>query len=426
MKKLENKVAVVYDDGTIDGTIAKSFAQDAHPLKMKPAEFIVLSAFTMMLTALGIDIMLPAFAELREHFGLQPESTAPAQIIAFFFMGQIAQIFFGTLSDRFGRLSILRVGFPLYIIGGIASAFAPNLGFMFAARFVAGMGASAVFMTTIAGVRDRFVGDQMARIMSLIFTVFLFTPVFAPFLGLAILSVSSWQMVFLTPPLFAVVVFLWSLRLEESLPREKRISLNWIGISQSIRKVISNRTFLRYTGITTVLFTALSSYVASSEHIVGEIYGRPELFAWIFAGIGLVMSVSTLINSHLSSRFGARRSIRGFLVIYTVVAGLLLLYTFTYGDPPNMLLFFIAVALMLGINLAVEPNSSALAMEPMGNMAGMASAVYGTSFFFIGASLGSIISLYMIHGVFPLVLSFFAIGLITVILVFSDFRPRHR
>lgn len=395
-------------------------------MKMKSAEFIALSACTMTLTALGIDIMLPVFGELREHFGLRPESTAPSQIIAFFFMGQIAQIIFGVLSDRFGRLAILRVGFPLYIIGGIAAAFAPNLGLMFAARFVAGMGASAVFMITIAGVRDRFIGDQMARIMSLIFTIFLFTPVVAPFLGLAILSVSSWQMVFLTPPLFAVIVFLWSLRMEESLPREQRLSLHWISIGQSFQKVISNRIFLRYTGITTILFTALSSYVASSEHIVGEIYHRPELFAWIFAGIGMMMALCTLLNSRLSSRYGARRTIRWLLLLYTVVAGLLLLFTYSFGDPPGMLLFFIAVALLMAINLAVEPNSSALALEPMGNMAGMASSVYGTSFFFIGASLGSVISHLLVHGVFPLVLSFFVIGLITVLLVFSDRRPLGR
>ncbi len=389
---------------------------------MKTAEFIALSACTMMLTALGIDIMLPAFGKLREHFGLRHESTDAAKIISFFFMGQIAQIIFGTLSDRFGRLSILRVGFPLYIIGGLIAAFAPSLKIMFAARFAAGMGASAVFMTTIAGVRDRFVGNQMARIMSLILTIFLFTPIIAPFLGLAILSVGSWQMVFLTPPLFAVIVFIWSLRLEESLPREQRIPLDWINISRSIRKVMSNRTFLRYTGVTTILFTALSSYVASSEHIVGEIYGRPELFAWIFAGIGLMMSICTLLNSRLSTRYGARRIIRWLLSIYTLLGGILLLCTFTFGDPPAMILFFIAIALMLGINLAVEPNSSALALEPMGNMAGMASSIYGTSFFFIGASLGSVISQLMRKGVLPLVVSFFVLGLITVMLVFSDLR----
>lgn len=391
--------------------------------KIKAGEFIALSACTMMLTALGIDIMLPVFGALRQHFGLKPESTATAQIIVFFFLGQISQIIFGALSDRFGRLPILRVGFPLYITGGIAAAFSPSLEFMFAARFIAGIGASAVFMTTIAGVRDRFAGDEMARIMSLIFTIFLFTPVVAPFLGLAILSVSSWQMVFLTPPLFAVVVFIWSLRLEESLPRGQRMALDLASIGQSIRKVISNRVFLRYTAITTILFAGLSSYVSSSEHIVGEIYGKPELFAWIFAGIGLGMAFCALINSGLSSRYGARRTIRGLLIIYTCVGALLLVYTLTVGDPPDMLYFFIAVAILMGINIAIEPNSSALAMEPMGDMAGIASAVYGTSFFFIGASLGALISNLMVSGVFPLVSGFLVIGLTAVLLVFSDKRP---
>lgn len=418
MEKSDHSITVAYNDGILGNTIEKAKSR-----KMKSAEFIALSACTMTLTALGIDIMLPAFGELREHFGLNPKSTITAQIIGFFFMGQVAQIIFGTLSDRFGRLPILRVGFPLYIIGGIITAFAPNLELMLAARFVAGMGASALFMTTIASVRDRFVGDQMARIMSLIFTIFLFTPVLAPFLGVAILSVSSWQMVFLTPPLFAVVIFLWSLRLKESLPREQRISLCWASIGQSVRKVISNRTFLRYTGITTILFMALSSWVGSSERIVGEIYGRPELFSWIFAGIGLLMSLFALLNSRLSSKYGARKTIKWLLVIYTAIGGTLLLSTLISGAPPNLLLFFIAVALLMAINIAAEPNSSALAMEPMGNMAGMASSIYGTSFFFIGASLGSIISHFMVHGVFPLVLSFFVIGLVTVLLVLGD---RHR
>lgn len=403
-----------------------SFELESGKMKMKSVEFVALSACTMTLTALGIDIMLPAFGALREHFGLGTESTAPAQIIAFFFMGQVAQIIFGVLSDRFGRLAILRVGFPLYIASGIAAAFAPSLELMLAARFVAGMGASAVFMTTIAGVRDRFVGDQMARVMSLVFTIFLFTPVIAPFLGLAILSISSWQMVFLTPPLFAVIVFFWSLRLEESLPQEQRITLNWLSIGQSIRKVISNRIFLRYAAITTLLFTALSSYISSSEHIVGEIYGRPGLFPWIFAGMGLTMSLCTFINSRLSSRYGARAVIRWLLTIYTVVAGLLLLFTFISNDPPHMLIFFIGVTALMAINLAVEPNSSALALEPMGNMAGIASAVYGTFFFFIGASLGSVISHFMVNGVLPLVSGFFVIGLITLLLVFSDSRPFRR
>jgi DHA1 family bicyclomycin/chloramphenicol resistance-like MFS transporter len=389
-------------------------------MKMKQGEFIALSACSMTLTALGIDIMLPAFGAIREHFGLPPESTAAAQIISFFFMGQIAQIVFGTLSDRFGRVAILRVGFPLYIIGGIVAAFSPGIGLMLVARFVAGVGASAVFTTTLAGVRDRFVGDEMARIMSLVFTIFLFTPVLAPFLGMAILQIASWKMVFLTPPLFAIIVFLWSLRMEESLPPARRIDLNWKSVGRSMSMVIGNRTFLRYCAITTVLFAALSSYVASSEHIVGEIYERPGLFVWIFGSMGLLMSMCSFANSRLSSRFGARKTIRALLITYTVVGALLLVYTLSFGDPPIMPVFFGGVSIMMAINLAVEPNSSALALAPLGNVAGIASSVYGTLFFSIGATLGSIISHVMVEGVLPLVLGYFLAGLIAVVLAFGD------
>ena len=387
---------------------------------MKRAEYIALSACTMMLTALGIDIMLPVFSHVRDYFHLSPESTATAHIVTFFFLGQIAQIIFGALSDRFGRLPILRIGFPLYIIGGIAAAYAPTIGIMFAARFLAGMGASAVFTTTIAGVRDRFVGDHMARIMSLILTIFLSTPVFAPFLGLAILSVASWQMVFLTPPLFALIVFTWSLRLEESHPKEKRNALSMASFTQSIKSVLNNKVFLRYTAITTILFTGLSSWVSSSEHIISEIYKKPHLFAWVFAGIGLWMAISTLTNSRLSYKFGARQTLRWLLIAYTTVATLLLTFTFLFGDPPQILLFVIAVAMLLGINLGVEPDSSALAMEAMGDGAGVASSIYGTVFFFVGAGLGSIISVLMRENVFPLVLGFFIIGIVTLALAFGD------
>ncbi|MBC7904483.1 MAG: multidrug effflux MFS transporter [Gemmatimonadaceae bacterium] len=389
---------------------------------MKPLEFIGLSACTMALTALGIDIMLPAFGELRTHFGLSADSAAPAQIISFFFMGQVAQIVFGVLSDRYGRIPILRVGFPLYIVGGLAAAFAPNITILLAARFVAGMGSSALLTTTFAGVRDRFVGDEMAKTMSMIFTIFLFTPVVAPFLGMAILKVASWQMVFLTPPLFSVFVFLWSLRLKESLPVDQRVKISWVNIVRSVKKVVSNKTFVRYAVISTMLFAALSSYVASSEYIVGNIYGKPDWFPWIFAGVGLLMSVCSFINSRFSSKFGARRSIKALLIAYGMISLVLFVFTILSPNPPQMLTFFIAVAFLMSINIAVEPNSSALALEPMGDIAGMASSVYGTLFFFIGAWMGSVISELTTRGVLPLVISFFILGLLAVILVFSERR----
>jgi MFS transporter, DHA1 family, multidrug resistance protein len=130
-----------------------------------------------------------------------------------------------------------------------------------------------------------------------------------------------------------------------------------------------------------------------------------------------------LLNSRLSIKYGARRVIKWLLSIYTLMGGILLLFTLGTDDPPSMIFFFISIAVLLGINLAVEPNSSALALEPMGKTAGLASSIYGTSFFFVGAGLGSVISTLMSKGVLPLVIGFFVLGLLTLVLVFTDRRP---
>src|SRR4051794_13806634 len=150
-------------------------------------------AFIMLLTAVAIDIMLPAFGQLRTYFGLAPDSTATSQIVTFFFLGQIGQLLFGPLADRYGRMPVLRAGFALYIGGCIAAAFSPTLSLILAARFVVGLGAAALSVGAVTSVRDRFMGDKMARTMSLIMTIFLFVPIVAPIVGTAILSISSWQ-----------------------------------------------------------------------------------------------------------------------------------------------------------------------------------------------------------------------------------------
>jgi MFS transporter, DHA1 family, multidrug resistance protein len=399
-------------------------AGPAHPSPghMTRAEFIALSASMMILTALGIDIMLPAFGDVRRAFHLSPDSTETSLIIAAFFLGQVAQIVFGTVSDSWGRLAIMRVGFPLYIAGGLAGAMAPDLPTIYVARFVQGMGAAALFMITIACVRDRFSGDEMARTMSLVLTIFLFTPILAPFLGAALLAVSSWRIVFLVPPIFAVGVFVWSLRLEESLPSERRRPLDLRGVTQTVRHVLGNATFLRYVGVTTVVFSVFSSYLASSERIVGEIYRQPRMFAWIFAGTGALQSVSTFANSRLVRRFGARRSLRALLLIYCAVALALTLVILWRGDPPNMLIFFAGMVTLVALVPTIEPNSSALALEPLGTMAGTSAAIYGTTFFFVGSLAGTFVSRLLVSSVAPLAIGHAIAGVIALTLACTDGR----
>jgi DHA1 family bicyclomycin/chloramphenicol resistance-like MFS transporter len=374
----------------------------------------------MLLTALAIDIMLPTFAAVRRHFGLGPQSTATAQLVTFFFLGQFGQLFCGPLADRYGRLPILRTGFLLYIGGCVATVLVPSLSWLLIARFVTGLGASALFVGAIASVRDRFEGNQMARIMSLVLTIFLTVPIIAPLLGVAILEVASWQAVFLTPPFFAVVFFVWSLRLSESVPAVDQSPSGIKSLIQSLRLVYSNRVFVRYSAITTILFGAFSSYIGSSERMVGTLYGRPSLFVFIFASIGLTMTIFTFLNARLVARIGAKRTVRMLLSLYLVVASLLLGLTLFLKEPPGLFIFFAFVALLQGINVAVEPNSSALALEPMGARAGMAASIYGTSYLVAGSLMGSLIDRLLVDSVVPLTVAYFVGGLVAVVLVRSD------
>ncbi|GAB4006829.1 multidrug effflux MFS transporter [Spirosoma migulaei] len=374
-------------------------------------------ASIMLLTALAIDIILPTFGAVRHHFGLGPESTATAQLVTFFFLGQIGQIFFGVLSDRYGRLPVLRVGFLLYIGGCITTVMASGLAWLLVARFIMGLGAGALFVSAIACVRDRFQGSEMARIMSLILTIFLTVPIVAPLLGSAILLVGPWQVVFLTPASFAIVFFIWSFRLSESLSEADRQPLALASLIQSMRRVWSNRIFVRYTAITTILFAGFSSYIGSSERMVGTIYGRPGLFVFIFASVGIIMAFFTFLNAKLVARFGARRTVRSLLTVYWILASILLGLTILLKGPVNMFIFFGLIALLQGINVAAEPNSSALALEPMGSMAGMAASIYGTSYLVVGALGGSFIDRLLVNSITPLPVAYFMGGLAAMLLV---------
>jgi MFS transporter, DHA1 family, multidrug resistance protein len=271
----------------------------------------------------------------------------------------------------------------------------------------------------VASVRDRFAGDKMARTMSLILTIFLFVPIVAPLLGSAILSVSSWQVVFLTPAIIAVAVFVWSFRLNESLPPERRLKLDRSTLIRSARSIGGNPVFVRYTVITTILFSAFSSYISSSERIISEIYGHSELFVLIFSGVGITMAVFTFLNAQLVGRFGAQHTVRSLVIVYLILASILFGLTLAEQGAPNIYIFFAFVALLQGINVAIGPNSSALALEPLGSTAGMAAAVYGTSFFVVGAIIGSFIDRLLVDSVTPLAVGYLTAGLIAVVLVYS-------
>lgn len=383
-------------------------------------ELIVFTASAIVLLALGIDIMLPAFGDVRTHFGLAADSIATTNIVAFFFMGQITQIYFGYLTDKLGRIPIIRAGIIIYIVCGILVVCAPAVEWMFVFRFFAGVGAAAVVMTSVASVRDRYAGNDMANIMSFVFSLFLIIPVIAPALGTYILKVSSWQTVFLVPPCFAIIVLIWTFRIPESHPKERRLKTGIGAIFKEVKPILANKVFLKFTIIATLLFSLLSSWVSSSERIIGEIYGQPDLFPVIFGLTGLLMAGFAFINSYLTKKIGAKNALNKYLVSYFAVSLIFTVITLYYIGQPPLLIFFAFIASLMALTTAGDPNSSALALELLGERAGLGAAVYGTIFFFVGSSLGSIISGLMVSMVSPIAFSALIMSMIALVLFYSN------
>jgi len=384
-----------------------------------PREIVVLLSLTMALTAISIDLMLPAFGEMRAAFDMEPDASAISATVTTLFVGlAIAQIFYGPLTDHFGRRPVLFVGFALYAIGATGSALAPNFGLLLASRFLWGTGAAGARVVSLAIIRDRYRGDEMARIMSLLMAVFILVPVLAPSIGSAIIAFLPWQAVFWFCVLYAGVIGVWCLlRLPETLNPEARLPLQFTRIAAAARAVVTQRSAMAYTTALTLLFGVFSSYLASSQVIIDDVFGLDDRFPLIFGGLAAVMGLAALGNASFVERLGARRIIRIVLVVYaTAGAGLVALALATDGLP-GFWVFAAFVAVLLFCNALLTPNLNTLAMAPMGAMAGTASALIGTAQVGGGALIGSFLDGAYDGTITPLAFGFLGVGVLSWMVV---------
>ncbi len=380
--------------------------------RMGEREFTVMVAMTMALTALAIDSILPAFGAIRQDFGLAADSTAAAQIVTFFFLGLASgQWIYGPMADHFGRKAVLYTGMTIYALGAVFSALAPTLGWVLVGRFIWGLGGAGTRVVALAIVRDVYEGDRMARTMSFIMSIFIIVPVLAPGIGSLIISVFPWQGVFWFCALLVVLLALWSRRLPETSDPALRIELRFTPVLAAARQVVGNRITMGYTIAATLLFGSFLSYLASSELIVEDIYDRASLFPLIFGANAALMGLATFSNASVVRRFGAHRVTHVAMVAYPLVAlGFVILGRSTDGAPVLPALMAI-LALLLGLNAILMPNMNSIAMEPMGDVAGMASAVIGTVSMAGGALLGSALDRAFDGTVNPLASGFLALSL---------------
>ncbi len=355
-------------------------------------QFIALISMLMALTALAIDMMLPAFGAMREGFALAADSNALAPVITVFLIGLgIGQPVWGPLSDALGRRRILWVGLAIYIVGALGAAFAPSLTTLLLWRFVGGIGAGAIRVITHGVIRDAYAGEAMAKILSYIMAVFILVPVVAPSVGAFVLSVASWRWVFGFFVVFALVMGAWATRLPETLPPERRMPLRARKLAAAARAVLSSRFAMGLVLAQMLVFAFFASYLASSELIIRDVFGLGAWFPLIFGGSALVLGAGMLVNPRLIDHFGLRRWLRLVLSGYLVAVAVFALVTLASGGIPPFWLFMASLLPVLLTHSFVIPNLNAAAMMPMGNIAGTAAAVIGSIVTLGGAALGALI-----------------------------------
>ena len=362
--------------------------------RLRTGEFIPLVALLFSLVALSIDAMLPALPELGRDLGVAGPNDVQYVITSLFLGLGLGQIFFGPLSDRIGRKPAIYAGLGVFMAGCIVSVWAPTFETMIAGRVLQGIGVAAPRIVTVALVRDQYEGRSMARIMSFAMAVFILVPAAAPALGLAVLRIAGWREIFVTFFLIAAVAFVWLLvRQPETLPPDRRRSFSPRAIGRAVREILGIRAAVGYTVATGFAFAPFVAYLSSAPQMFAQGYGVGDLFVVWFAVLALVIGVASIVNGRLVMRYGMRRLstvAASALALVSAIAWLGLvpfdgLFPF-WLFMAYFLFVFVCVGLLFG-------NLNALAMEPLGHVAGVGASVVASLATLISVPLGAFVGL---------------------------------
>ncbi len=355
--------------------------------RIGPKETVALLAGLMALNAFAIDAMIPALPDIGADLGVDDDNRRQLVVVAYMLGFGSSQLIWGPLADRFGRKPILAAGVALYTLFAILCGIARSFELLIAARIAMGASAAVSRVLVVAMVRDLFEGEEMARVMSLTFMVFMVVPVVAPTIGQGILLAGPWRLIFIVLAAYGLAMGLWSwFRLDETLHPEYRRALNAAEIWAAVRATLSDRLSFGYTMALTATFGGLTAYIASIQQIVFDAFEAPRAIGLVFAAIAAPMALASWTNSRIVTRFGVRRVGHSGLVFFTFITILHVAIGLAFDEP--LWLFSVLMALAFIGFAFTSSNLSALAMAKMAPIAGTASSVQGVIGTIGGAILG--------------------------------------
>jgi MFS transporter, DHA1 family, multidrug resistance protein len=387
------------------------------PTKPPPiAEFIVMLAFMVSIVAMATDIMLPALSMIGDDLRAGHSNDVQLIVSSLFFGFSIGQLMVGPLSDTYGRRPVIFVGYVVFAAGCLLSISSTDLATMLAGRFLQGVGAAAPRIVSTSLIRDGYAGRAMARIMSAIMSVFVLVPAIAPSIGQGVIMVLPWRFTFVVLLAMAVAAAAWfAIRQPETLAPEHRRVLSVGNLVAGSIEVLSIRAVFGYTLSMGFIFGAFLSYLGASRQIFQDTLHAGDLFAVYFGVAALAIGAAALLNSMLVMRLGMRLLVHSALVALVLLSGVFLAVFLSFDGHPSISLFmtwqlpaFFCVGILFG-------NLNALAMEPLGHIAGLGAALIGSMSTLISLPFGWLIGRMYDGTVLPLVGGFFSLALAALI-----------
>ncbi len=388
----------------------------AKPLGMP--EFVTMLAMMISILALSIDVMLPVLDRIGSDLGVADINDTQLIVSGMFLGFAAGQIIAGPLSDSFGRKPVIYWGYAVFIAGCVMSMTATSFEIMLAGRVLQGLGAAAPRIVSLALVRDGYEGRAMARIMSIVMGIFILVPAIAPTIGEVVLLFSGWRAIFALLLIMAVTATMWfAARQPETLPATQRRRFSLANIAGGIREAATYRAAAGYTVASGIIFGAFVGYLSSAQQVFQTVYGTGKLFALYFGVAALALGAASIFNSKVVMRLGMRfMTWRALFAVSLLSAGFLPAVWLFNGVPPmwSFMIWLLAAFFAVGILFG---NFNALAMEPLGHMAGLGAAFVGSVSTFISLPLGWAIGHMFDNTVVPLIAGFAILGAVSLVIM---------
>ncbi len=385
--------------------------------RLSQYEFVTLMAFLMSIVALAIDALLPAINQISADIGIQ-NSTNNQLLITMIFLGLgFGQLIFGPISDSVGRKPVVFMGFGVFIIASFICINATNLNTMIFGRILQGIGLSAPRTISIAIIRDSYSGDYMARIMSFVTVVFILVPIVAPAMGKFVLDHYNWQTIFYIQLFFSVLVSIWFwIRQPETLLENQQIKFSSHIFSDGLKELMKYKRTIGFTIISGFITGSFMVYLSTAQQIFQVQYQLTDEFPFIFAALAISVGFATFLNGTLVLKYGMEKLVTIAMVAFFIVS---ILYVTVFYNSPNpniytLLIFFglqfFAIGFLFG-------NLRALAMEPVGHIAGIASAITGFTSTMMAVPISTYIGKYVTTTALPLFVGFTICGLLSIFIL---------